>query len=100
MRFRVQAIPASQIIDSEKLAARPAGLGWIDRSCLFITSDYGPRVRFATVLTDARLDAGSPIDEKCGDCRECVDTCPVRSFKEARFDPSEPREARFDARLC
>lgn len=71
-------IAASQIINSEKLgvvichklAASPAGLGWIGRSCLLITLDYGPRVRFATVLTDARLDAGSPIDERCGDCRE------------------------------
>jgi len=101
-------IPASQTIDSEKLvgtishklAASLAGLGWIGKSCLLITPEYGPRVRFATILTDAPLDAGSPIDERCGDCRECVDVCPVMAFTGAKFDPSEPRGARFNARLC
>jgi len=65
-----------------------------------ITPEYGPRVRFATILTDAPLDAGSPVDERCGDCRECVDTCPVGAFTGVEFDPSQPREARFNARLC
>ena len=106
--FSAFPIPASQTIDSEKLRgvishklpASLAGLGWIGKSCLLITPEYGPRVRFATILTDAPLDAGSPIGERCGDCRECVDTCPVRAFTGAKFDPSEPREARFNARLC
>lgn len=106
--FSAFPIPASQTIDSEKLrgaishklAASLAGLGWIGKSCLLITPEYGPRVRFATILTDAPLDTGSPIDERCGDCRECVDACPVGAFTGAKFDPSEPREARFNARLC
>ena len=106
--FLAFPVPASQTIDSEKLigvishklAARSAGLGWIGKSCLLITPEYGPRVRFATILTDAPLDAGSPIDERCGDCKECVDTCPVRAFTGVEFDPSQPREARFNAHLC
>ena len=106
--FLAFPVPASQTIDSEKLigvishklAARSAGLGWIGKSCLLITPEYGPRVRFATILTDAPLDAGSPIDERCGDCKECVDTCPVRAFTGVEFDSSQPREARFNAHLC
>ncbi len=106
--FLAFAVPASQMIDSEKLigvvshklAASLAGLGWIGKSCLLITPEYGPRVRFATILTDAPLDAGSPIDERCNDCTECVDICPVRAFTGVKFDPSEPREARFNVRLC
>ena len=106
--FLAFPVPASQTIDSQKLigvishklAARLAGLGWIGKSCLLITPEYGPRVRFATILTDAPLDAGSPVDERCGECRECVDTCPVGAFTGVEFDPSQPREARFNARLC
>ncbi|MFQ6094592.1 MAG: 4Fe-4S double cluster binding domain-containing protein [Candidatus Bathyarchaeia archaeon] len=106
--YRAYPIPASQSIDpnkligaiSHKLVANLAGLGWIGKSCLLITPNYGPRVRFATILTDALLKVDSPIDQKCNDCRECVDICPVKAFTGASFNPSEPREARFNAHLC
>jgi epoxyqueuosine reductase QueG len=106
--YKAYAIPASQTVDSNKLtgvfshklAVSLAGLGWIGKSCLLITPSYGPRVRFATILTDAPLKAGSPISVKCNDCRECVDVCPVKAFTGASFNPSEPREVRFNANLC
>jgi epoxyqueuosine reductase len=106
--YQAYAIPASQTVDSDKLigvfshklAANLAGLGWIGKSCLLITPNYGPRVRFATILTDSPLKAGSPIGEKCNDCRGCIDICPVKAFTGALFDSSEPREVRFDAHLC
>jgi epoxyqueuosine reductase QueG len=101
-------IPASQTLDSEnglglfshKLAARLAGLGWIGPSCLVITPEFGPRIRWVTVLTDAPLETGSPVENRCGDCRECVDACPVKAFTGRVFSPQEPREARFNIKRC
>ena len=101
-------IPASQIIDSFKLAggishklvANLAGLGWIGKSCLLITQDYGPRIRLSSVLTDAPLRTGFRMDGECGDCLECVHICPVMAFTGAPFNPLEPREVRFAADLC
>jgi len=106
--FRAYPIPASQTVNprklegafSHKLAANLAGLGWIGKSCLLVTPDHGPRVRLATVLTDAPMAPGAPLPNGCGDCRECVDACPVRAFTGAPFDPSEPRDVRFRAHLC
>jgi epoxyqueuosine reductase QueG len=106
--YKTYVIPASQNVDSNKLigvfshklAANLAGLGWIGKSCLLITPSYGPRVRLATILTDAPLEAGSPIGEKCNDCRKCVNTCPAKAFTGAPFNPSEAREVRFNAHLC
>ena len=40
-----------------KTAAMRAGLGWIGKSALLITEEYGAAVRLATVLTDARFEA-------------------------------------------
>jgi len=101
-------VPASQGINkkenlgviSHKLAANLASLGWIGKSCLLVTPEYGPRIRFVTVLTDAPLETGAPLSNRCGDCRACVDVCPVKAFTGLPFNSDEPREARFKAELC
>lgn len=102
-------VPASERYDDEniaavfshKLAARQAGLGWIGKSCLLVTPGSGPRVRWSTVLTDAPLEAtGEPLPDRCGNCNECVDICPVGAFKGKAFCEDEPREVRYDARKC
>ncbi len=87
---------------SHKLAAHLAGLGWIGKSCLLITPDYGPRIRWGTVLTNAPLTSTSSdlISRQCGDCQECVDICPPGAFTGVPFNPSEPRDVRFRAHLC
>lgn len=88
-------------IFSQKLGAHMAGLGWIGKSCLLVTPDHGPRVRWVNVLTNAPLEpTGSPMKPRCGECTECVDICPVHAFTGQSFSPDEPREARFDAAAC
>jgi epoxyqueuosine reductase QueG len=86
---------------SQKLAAHLAGLGWIGKSCLLVTPDHGPRVRWIAVLTDAPLaPTGTPMESRCGECTACVDICPVHAFTGRPFREDEPREARFDAAAC
>lgn len=80
---------------SHKLAAHLAGLGWIGKSCMLITPQFGPRVRFVSILTDAPLDTGTPVDGLCGQCRVCMKACPVEAFTGREFSPEEERDARF-----
>lgn len=106
--YRILTVPTSQRLDQEnllglfshKLAAHLAGLGWIGKSCLLVTPEVGPRARWVTVLTDAPLEAGSPLSNQCGDCQRCVEACPSQAFTGRPFDPGEPREARFDVYRC
>ena len=107
--YNALPIPASERYDdnelcavfSHKLAANMAGLGWIGKSCLLITPEFGPRVRWSTILTDAPLKpAGEPLENGCGECTECVDTCPVSAFTGENFRSYENREVRYDARKC
>ena len=105
---RAFPVRASQTVDEErlyglfshKLAAHLAGLGWIGKSCLLVTPEVGPRVRWVSILTDAPLTAGQPLAERCGGCQECVEFCPARAFTGRNFQADEPREARFDVFKC
>jgi len=65
---------------SHKAIARASGLGWIGKSALLINPKYGPRIRFASILTDMPLITGSPIKYNCGDCIECVKACPAKAI--------------------
>ncbi|MFP3896693.1 MAG: 4Fe-4S double cluster binding domain-containing protein [Anaerolineales bacterium] len=107
--YEALPIAASQTVDGErllgafsnKLAAHLAGLGWIGKSCLLVTPEAGPRVRWATILTDAPLEpTGEAMEEHCGDCQECVDVCPQGAFSGRPFRPEEPRAMRFDVHKC
>lgn len=102
-------IPASERYDdkricavlSHKLAAHLAGHGWIGKSCMLITPEAGPRVRWITILTDAPLPVtGASTKENCGECSKCVDICPVSAFTGTPFKDDEPREVRYDAAKC
>jgi len=89
-----------QGIFSNKMSASLSGLGWIGKSCLLITPDRGPRVRWGTVLTNAPLEAGTPVETRCGKCTECVEACPAGAFTGRDFIPSEGRETRMTAQKC
>jgi epoxyqueuosine reductase QueG len=102
-------IPAAERVNDEKicgafshkLAARLAGLGWIGKSCLLVTPDHGPRVRWTSILTHAPLTpAAEPLEEQCGNCRACVDACPQHAFTGEPFREGEPREIRYAADAC
>ncbi len=89
-------IPASQITDwesqkghvSHKEIAVRAGLGWIGRSNLLVTPEYGSQVRLGTILTDMPLETGTPLERDCGECTACAAVCPAAAIKEtpAGFD--------------
>jgi epoxyqueuosine reductase len=82
-------IPASQVLDREnwfgaishKAVGRMAGLGWQGKSLLLINPQYGPRIRLATILTNAPLTSDNSIANRCGECTLCMDACPVRAIK-------------------
>jgi epoxyqueuosine reductase len=107
--YHALAVPASHTVDapnltgmfSHKMAASLAGLGWIGKSCLLITPDRGPRVRWGTVLTDFISPGGKPFAGKgCGGCNLCVSSCPAGAFTGRSFDRHEPRSVRMDAHKC
>ena len=84
-----------------KSAATRAGLGWIGKTALFVSPEFGPAVRLATVFTDLELPTGEPVTESlCARCTECVDACPAGCGKDVLWRPGMARELLFDAGAC
>lgn len=86
---------------SHKIAAHQAGHGWIGKSALLITPEHGPRVRWATVLTNAPVyQEKEPMEEQCGLCRACMQICPTQAISGTPFDAKDPGAFRFDREAC
>ncbi|MBU2541809.1 MAG: 4Fe-4S binding protein [Candidatus Omnitrophica bacterium] len=98
--FQALPIAASQIIDWQKQTAHIshkkigylAGLGWIGRNNLLVTKEFGSQFRLTSILTDMTLRANKPkIEEDCGQCRSCIEACPVDAIGEKTDDFSHQK---------
>ncbi len=105
--YRAAAVPASQSTEglagifSHKKAAVRAGLGFIGKSCLFISNLHGPRVRLGTVFTDAPVNSVCiPQKSECGACDKCVRACGAMAIRNEEYKEGLPREMFFDAKAC
>ena len=109
--YKALAVAASQTVhdDSDtfrgivahKTAAVNAGLGYIGKSGLFISNNFGPRVRLGTILTDMPMENEKILDgQKCGDCKLCVESCPAFALTGNEWHLGCKREWILDAKAC
>ncbi|MBQ2665616.1 reductive dehalogenase domain-containing protein [Methanobrevibacter sp.] len=84
-----------------KTIATKSGLGWIGRSALFVTPEYGSAVALGAILTDMPLEFGEPItDSECDDCTNCQDACPVNAINPQKWNDRLNREDIIDIETC
>ena len=82
-----------------KTVAALSGLGFVGKSGLFLTEEYGSKIRLATVLTDMPLTSNRPIIENgCGNCNACKLACPAGAIYGEL--PKTSGERNFDAEKC
>ena len=68
--------PNPDVLMDFRIAAFAAGLGEFGYSKMFLTPEFGPRVRFVAILTDAPLEADPIFNGKiCDRCLKCVGAC-------------------------
>ena len=84
-----------------KTIATRAGVGWIGKSALLVTPKYGSAIRISSILTDAPLETGFPINQSdCGDCLICANACPAGAVSGILWNVGLYRDAFFDAVKC
>lgn len=84
-----------------KTVATMAGLGWIGKSCILVTPEYGSAVRISSFLTDAPLPYNTPITKSnCGSCSKCVSACPAHALTGTLWEAGMPREEFLSQEIC
>lgn len=84
-----------------KTMATKSGLGWIGRSALFVTPEYGSAVALGGILTDMPLDFGTPItDSECDECTNCQEACPVDAINPQKWNDRLSRKDIIDIETC
>ena len=105
----ISSAPTNEGVDPEthstslphKTAGTLAGFGWIGKSALLVTEQFGSAIRLNRVLTDAPLPACTPITEsRCGKCRACVDACPGQAATGDAWSRDKHRDNFFNASVC
>ena len=84
-----------------KTVSVASGLGWIGKSALLVTKEFGSAVRLTSVLTDAPLVCNDEIyDTPCRNCDLCKNACPGKAITGNVWDSKKDRAWIFDALAC
>jgi len=73
---------------SFKHAAAAAGIGYLSRSSLLVTPEYGPRVKLACCLTAVPLEStAKTLSNMCPGCDICINNCPAGALSAPEDEP-------------
>lgn len=73
----------------EQFWAAQAGIGFVGKNTLLIIPGRGSFFFLGEIILSLELEYDSPIDELCGECRQCLDFCPTGAIERPYWLNSE-----------
>lgn len=67
---------------SDRAVAERAGIGWSAKNTNIITPEFGSYVYLGEMITNIPFALNEPMEDQCGECRLCIDTCPTGAIVE------------------
>ncbi len=85
-----------------KTIATLSGMGWIGKSGLLVTEEFGSALRIIVVLTNAKLKSGKPIETSLCPytCNLCKNSCPGNAISGRLWIKKMDREDLYDSISC
>lgn len=65
----------------ERYIAVQCGIGFVGKNNTVITEQYGSYVFLGEIITNLYIDPDNPVEDKCGSCNICQNTCPTGAIK-------------------
>ncbi len=62
---------------AEKPMAERAGIGWYGKHGIIMNREHGSWIVLGELITDVELEPDNPVQEHCGSCRICIESCPT-----------------------
>lgn len=106
--YHIPSIPSDHMTPpyisplSVKAVGVKGGAGWIGRSDLLITYEYGPKITTAGAVFYADdFTTKEPVrDNLCGKCHKCVDACPFNNIYGNSWHEGTTRDDLVDYHRC
>ena len=64
----------------DKVWAKKAGLGWLSKNTNIINKNLGSWIFLSTIITNYEFEYNEQIEDLCGDCTACIDSCPTQAI--------------------
>ena len=81
----IVCVDTSPVMD--KVWAQRAGLGWIGKHTNLISRDQGSWLFLGELILNMELEYDVPfVEDLCGSCTACIDSCPTQALEEYRID--------------
>ena len=85
-----------------KKIAMLSGMGWIGKSNLLVTEEYGSAICMCSILTNAQLPVQNKpiVMPKCNECSVCKNVCPAKVIHGCKWSEGINRDLIVDVYNC
>lgn len=85
LKSEIPEVRCRKVVDSAPVMERDyallAGLGWLGKNTLVLSTGWGSQFFLGALLLDAEIPwTAAPITNHCGTCRRCLESCPTSAF--------------------